>query len=397
MATGQTVERVKLKDNLTGQGLILAALALLAVGVVMVPSSLVSLGSDSAWYARADFRHIVFALLAAATVLTLWRVGYRWLNAGKRFPWIAAILLCVALCTAPLVFVPGIGRSVGGYSRWIRIGPASYGIGFQPSEMIKLTMIMFLAAWLTRPDRDLGSFHKTFLPAAVIMGLCVGAVITQDLGTGTVIAAMACVTMLFAGVRWYYVGGMVALGAGGFWAMLLATPAKWQRIEAMLHPWDESNPCAYQLRQSLTTIGTGKWWGKGLGQGMMKRGFLPEDSTDFLFATISEELGFAGAVVLLVLVIAWLILSARAASRAGDRFGAVLAGSLGFVVALQAAMHVAINIGWLPPTGIGMPLVSAGGTRLVLMACAVSMVIAVSAHRRKEVPYPTPAAELAAN
>lgn len=396
MPTGETTERVMLKDNRTGQGLILATLALLGVGVVMVPSSLASIGPSREWYARADFRHIVFALVAAAAVLTLWRVGYRWLNAGKKLPWVATVLLAVALCTAPLVFVPGIGKSVGDYHRWIRIGPASYGIGFQPSELIKLTMIVFLAAWLTRPEREQGGFRKTVLPAALVMGLCVGAVITQDLGTGMVIAVMGCVTMLLAGVRWYYVGSMVAMGVAGFWGMLILDPDKWKRIEAMLKPWDESNPCSYQLRQSLTTIGTGSWWGKGLGQGMMKRGFLPEDSTDFLFATICEEWGFAGGVVLLVLVMAWLVLACRAASRAGERFGAVLAGSLGFLVALQAVMHVAVNVGWLPPTGIGMPLVSAGGTRLVLMACAVSLVVAVSARRRSKDLYPTTAAELAA-
>ncbi len=392
----ETTVRLSLRDNTTGQGLVLTALALLAVGVVMVSSSLVSVGTSSAWYARADFRHIVFAALAATVVLVLWRVGYRWLNAGENFPWIAAILLGVALATTPLVFVPGLGRSVGGYYRWVRIGPEAYGIGFQPSELVKLTMVVFLAAWLTRPDREMDSFWRTVLPAAVVMGLCVGSVITQDLGTGTVIAVAACVTMLLAGVRWYYVAGIGVWGGVGFWAMLASSPSRWQRIEAMLDPWNEANPCAYQLRQSLTTIGTGGWWGKGLGQGMMKRGFLPEDSTDFLFATICEEWGFIGGAVLLGLVGVWLVLASHAARRAGDRFGAVLAGSLGFLIALQAAMHVAVNVGWMPPTGIGMPLVSAGGTRLVLMACAVALVVSVSSRRHSDKPYPSPAAELTA-
>ena len=378
--------RATLRENLTGQGLILTALAMLAVGLVMVPSSLVTVGPSTDWYARADFRHILFAAVAAAVMLTMWRVNYTWLDAGKRFPYVAAALLIVALGTAPLVFVPGVGKSIGGYRRWIRIGPAAYGMGFQPSELIKLTMIVFLAAWLSRPKRKLHSFWRTFMPAVLVMGTCVGAVITQDVGTGAVIAIAACVTMLLAGVAWYYVGALAAGGAGAFYALLRMDPDRWLRIKAMIDPWDETNPCAYQLRQSLVTIGTGSWTGKGLGGGMMKRGFLPEDSTDFLFATICEEWGFVGGAVLLGLVLVWLLLAARAARHAGNRFAAVLAGSLGFLIAMQAAMHVAVNVGWMPPTGIGMPLVSAGGTRLVLMACAVALVVSVTARREPSRP-----------
>lgn len=389
----QTTGRLALADNPTGQRLILAALAMLAVGVIMVPSSLVTVGPSSQWYARADFRHVVFAVLAAAVLLTMWRVDYRRLNAGGRFPYLAGVLLAVALATAPLVFVPGIGKSVGGYRRWVRIGPAAYGMGFQPSELIKLTMIVFLAAWLTRPGRNVRSFGKTVLPAVLVMGICVASIVTQDVGTGAIIAMAACVTMLFAGVAWYYVAGLGLCGGGAFYAMLVASPKRWLRIEAMLDPWNEANPCAYQLRQSLATICTGSWTGKGLGGGMMKRGFLPEDSTDFLFATLCEEWGFIGGAVLLGMLLVWLLLAARAARQAGERFGAVLAGSLGFLIAMQAAMHVAVNVGWMPPTGIGMPLVSAGGTRLVLMACATALVVSVTSHCGGERPGSVPVAE----
>ena len=387
----QMTERLRLSDNLTAQGLILTALAMLAVGVVMVPSSLVTLSPSKEWYARADVRHIVFAVAAAAVVLALWRVNYRWLNVGRRFPYIAGALLLIALGTTRLVFVPGLGKSVGGYHRWVRIGPAAYGIGFQPSELVKLTMIVFLAAWLTRPERKIGSFWRAALPAVIVMGTCVGAVVTQDVGTGAVIALAACVTMLLAGVAWYYVVTLMLGGGAMFYALLRMDEKRWGRILAMINPWDETNPSSYQLRQSLVTIGTGSWLGKGLGRGMMKRGFLPEDSTDFLFATICEEWGFVGGAVLLGLVFLWLILAAHAAQRAGEKFAAVLAGALGFLVGMQAAMHVAVNVGWMPPTGIGMPLVSAGGTRLVLMACAVTLVVSVSAHCRE--PDPLAAAD----
>ena len=385
---GSRTSRLPLRENLVGQGLLLVTLVLLAVGVVMVPSALASVGSPSPWHARASVRHVLFAALAAVVLLTVWRVDYRRLLGRRRWPWIPTAALIVAVICGLLVFVPGVGRSVGGYRRWIRIGPPQYGIGFQPSELIKLSLVIFLAAWLTRQGQAVRSFRKSFLPAVGVLGVCVAVVVTQDLGTAVVIAVAACVAMLLAGVQWYYLAGLAACGAGGFYALLAASPAKWRRIEAMLDPFAADNPCAYQLRQSLTTIVTGGWTGKGLGLGMMKRGFLPEDSTDFLFAILCEEWGLIAGVALMAILVAWLVLANRVAARAGDPFGCVLAGSLGFLIALQAAMHVAVNVGWLPPTGVAMPLLSAGGTSIVLMAAATALIVSVSSRRADNVTVP---------
>jgi cell division protein FtsW len=371
-------------ENHVGRGLLLTALALLGVGVVMVPSALDSVGAQGAWYARAGTRHILFAVAAGCVLLLAWRLDYQLWTGRTRFPWPAAGLLVVALVFGVLVFVPSLGRSVGGYRRWIRLGPPQFGIGFQPSELIKVATVVFLSAWLTRPGADPRSFWRSFLPAVLLVGVCLGVVITQDFGTAVVIALSACTTLWLAGVRWTYLAGLALGGGGALLGMLAMDPRRWLRIEAMLDPSSASNPSTYQLRQSLTTIATGGWFGKGLGLGMMKRGFLPEDSTDFLFAVICEEWGFVGAVGVLSLIAAWVTLSWWAAVRSQDRFGRTLAGSLGFVVAIQAMMHVAVNLGCLPPTGIAFPLVSAGGTSLLLTACAVSMVVSVSARPSPE-------------
>lgn len=362
-----------------GKALILATLVLLAVGVVSVPSALDSVSAEGPWYARTSVRHMAFAVLAAAVVLTAWRLDYRTLARGGRlFPLTAGVILALAVISSLLVFVPGLGRSVGSYHRWIRIGPARYAIGFQPSELVKLSLVVFLAAWLSRPETDVRSFRKTFVPAVIIVGLCLALVITQDFGTAVMIALAAGVTMLLAGVRWYFLAALAAWAAGAFYAILTSSPRRWLRIEAMFDPFSTSNPSAYQLRQSLQAVATGGWTGRGLGMGMMKRGFLPEDSTDFIYAIICEEWGFIGAAALIAVLIVWLILARRAAARAGDRFGQVLAGSLAFLITLQAAMHIAVNVGWLPPTGIAMPFVSAGGTSLILLATATALIISVS-------------------
>ena len=369
---------LQLKYNIPGQGVLLTTLMLLAVGAVMVPSSLATVTAPPPLYARASFRHIVFAVLAAMVLFTAWRFDYRRLFRGQRFAVIPATLLIVALVCGILVLIPSVGRAVGGYRRWIRIGPPQYAIGFQPSELIKLALVIFLSAWLCRPRSDVGSFRRTFLPAVALVGICVAVVITQDFGTAVVIALTAAVTMLLAGIRWYWVGSLAVWAGVLIFVLLVSSPRRWARIEAMLNPTAIENPSTYQLRQSLTAIRSGGYTGKGLGMGMMKHGFLPEDSTDFIFAILCEEWGLIGAAMLIAILLGWLIFAGSAAGRCGDKFGQVLAGSLGFLIGLQAFMHIAVNTGCLPPTGIAMPFVSAGGTSLVLMAAAAAMIVSVS-------------------
>jgi len=375
----ELTERAPGQDTGAGRGLMLTTLALLALGVVMVHSAVATVGQRSAWYARMDIRHMMFAVAAALVLLVAWRINYRVLFSGGRLPLFAGCVLVLSLVCQALVFVPGIGHEVGGQYRWIRIGPAKYSIGFQPSELVKLSLIVFLAAWLSRKTVNVRSFKKTFLPAGLLVGACVALVIKQDFGTAVVIGAAAMVTMLLAGVPWYYLASLVPLGAGGFYQFVVRDPRRWGRIAALIDPWSLSNPAAYQPRQSLLAILTGGWFGKGPGRGMLKLGFLPEDSTDFIFSVYCEEWGFVGAMLLMGLVLAWILFARKAALRASDGFGRLLAGSIGFVIALQAVLHIAVDVVVAPPTGMGMPFVSAGGTALLMLAGATAMIVSVAA------------------
>ena len=362
----------------------MSTLALLAVGVVMVHSALATVGDVGPWYTRSGVRHVLFAVVAAILVFFAWRFNYRRLLAGKRLPLLPVVLLGAAMLCGPLVFVPGLGKSVGGCHRWIGVMCGQVFIGFQPSELIKLSLVVFLAAWFSRPATDVRSFKRTFLPAVALVGACIGLVITEDFGTAVVIALAAGATMLLAGVRWYCLAGLAVSAAAAFCGLLTAMPSKLLRFRAMADPWSADNACAYQLRQSLTASAAGGWTGKGTGLGMMKLGFLPEDSTDFIFAILCEEWGFVGAAGLMLLIAVWMLFALASARRAADGFGQLLAGSLGFLVALQAVMHIAVNLGWLPPTGVSLPFVSAGGSSLVLMACATALIVSVSARRTQK-------------
>jgi cell division protein FtsW len=161
----------------------------------------------------------------------------------------------------------------------------------------------------------------------------------------------------------------------------LKDPYRWNRILAWLDPWSQSNASAYQARESLVAILTGGWTGKGLGNGMTKLGYLPEDSSDFIFSVFCEEWGFVGSLLLMGLVLMWIWHAWKAAARARDRFGQVLAGSLGFLIAFQAVLHIAVAIVVAPTTGMGLPFISAGGTSLIITVAAAAMIISVSAHR----------------
>jgi cell division protein FtsW len=370
--------------NSAGLGLMLATLSLLALGVVMVHSAVASVAEPGLWYARRDVRHTIFALGAVLVLLGAWRLDYRRLVGRRRVPILPACLLAAALLCALLVYVPTVGRAVGGKYRWIRIGPAEYGIGFQPSELIKLAVVVFLAGWLTRRATDVRSFRRTFLPAMLLTLVCVGLVVREDLGMAALIGAGAVATMFLAGVPWHYLLTLLPPAAGGFYVFVVRDPERWRRITAMIDPWCTSNPSAYHARQSLLAVMTGGYFGRGLGHGMLKRGYLPEGPTDFIFSVFCEEWGLLGALLLVGLVLMWMWHARRAALRAGDDFGRTLAGSLGFLIAFQAVLHIAVDLVAAPPTGIGCPFVSAGGTRLIATAVATALILSVTAHRPTE-------------
>lgn len=378
--TADGAERIPLRDNPTGRGLILVVLALMAVGVVMVHSASGSVSEPGgAWHGRRDIRHTIFAGAAILLLLGAWRLPYRWLTRGGKLPLLAAGLLFLALVGSALVYVPGLGHSVGGRFRWLRVWIGGVSLTFQPSELIKVAMVIFLAAWLTREGGDVRSFRRTFLPALGVVGLCVGAVIREDFGTAMLIGATGGAVLLLGGVPWYLLSMLVAGAGAGFYAFVVRDPRRWERVLVLLDPWSSTNPAAYQPRQSIIAIVNGGWFGRGVGNGVSKLGFLPEDCTDFIFSVYCEEWGVMGAMLLMGLLLMWIWHARRACIRAADPLGSVLAGSLGFLIAFQAVLHIAVDLVVAPPTGIGLPFVSAGGTRLLILSGAAALMVSVTA------------------
>jgi len=380
-----------LSQNGSGSGLIVTTMAMLALGIVMVQSALAGvLPSTSAWYARSDMRHTLFAVAAALVLCVGWRFRYRWLGGkSSNWPTIATVVLLVAIVLAAMVYVPGLGHERNGKLRWLKVAPAPFG-AFQPSELLKVAMLVFLAAWFSRDWVPPRSFTKAFLPAALVTLICLGLTVREDLGTAVMMASAAWLTMFLAGVSWYLLTGTVVAAAGGFWYFVSSDPSRMARIHAMIDPWCQSNPSAYQPRQSLLAILTGGLFGKGLGRGIVKQGYLPERSTDFIFASFAEEWGFVGAILLMGLVIMWIWFARKSAVNAPDRFGRLLAGSLGALIAIQMVLHIAVDTVAAPPTGMSFPFISVGGTALLTTAGAAALIVSVSACRAHvESPHPS--------
>jgi cell division protein FtsW len=256
------------------------------------------------------------------------------------------------------------------------VGP---GLTFQPSELVKLATIVLLAAWLSRPDVSPRSLTRGLAASVLVVLLAVAPVIQEDFGTALLIVVAAGSVMLLAGVPAWSLLLLAAGGAAAFYLLVSRDASRMARIHALFDPWSTTNPAAYQPRQSLIALLNGGWTGRGLGRGVTKLGFLPEDTTDFIFSVYVEETGLIGALLLLGLILAWIWHARRASVYAPDRFGMLLAGGVGVMVAVQALLHVAVDLVVLPPTGMGLPFVSAGGSAMVIMAAGVALTVAVTA------------------
>jgi cell division protein FtsW len=353
--------------------LLLALLVLPAAGAVMVYSASAiqasrQLGDEFFFLKR---QAVAFGIGLAFLLLTL-KVGYRRLAAWS-YP-----LLAFSLLTLLLVLVPGIGKVAGGARRWINLGL----INFQPAELAKVVLVLYLAHSLSRKREKVKLFSIGFLPHVLVTGVMVVlCLFEKDMGTG-VIMLLVLFTMLFAaGARISYLVGAVLLAIPIGWRLVAGTPYRMQRWLAYLDPWGHRDGAGFQLVESLLGIGNGGWLGQGLGQGKGKLFYLPAAHTDFIAAVIAEETGLLGIAVLLLLyaVVVWRGL--RATLNAADQFGAYVALGLTTLFGAQALFNLAVVFGLLPTKGLTLPFVSYGGSSLMTLLGAAGILLSVSGDR----------------
>ena len=359
---------------------VIVALALMAFGVIVVYSAswatgIVHFGGDSTHFLR---RQAIWAGMGVVAMFLTMRI------APRRLERLALPMVVVTFVLLVLCFVPAIAPEIKGASRWIRFG----GFSFQPSELAKLTLILWLATHLSRNARRLEDWRRGTLPAVLPLGLaCFLVLVEPDFGTALFLGSVGVAMTLVGGVPVHRLAMLAAYAAP---AVAWQINARWgvmmQRLEGV--GADEAvsagvgGGAAYQVYQSLVALGSGGLFGRGLGAGHQKLFFLPEARTDFILPVIGEELGLAGTATVLVLYAALVLCGLRVALGAArrDRFGFLLTFGLVFWIGLQAAGNVAVVTASVPTKGIALPFISLGGSSLVVLCVAVGLVYAVARH-----------------
>lgn len=284
-----------------------------------------------------------------------------------------ALFFCLAILI--LVFFPGIGFSSGGARRWLNLGFTT----LQPSEFVKLGFVIYLAAWFESKGELVRDFKKGLVPFALTAGLVMGLIILQpDLGTTTVIAASSVVAFYVAGARFSHLLGLGGIGAALLWLLVKLAPYRAARLTVFLHPELDPQGIGYHINQALLAVGSGGWFGLGLGYSRQKHLYLPEVTGDSIFAIIAEEVGFIFTSLFLLVIASWFVRAFRIARFAPDIFGKILgAGIIGWL-GWQMGINIASMLGILPLTGVPLPFVSAGGTALATALAASGILVNIS-------------------
>lgn len=371
-----------IKDNPDTNHIATVVVILMAIGTVFVFSASANVGQKLDLHRFYDFpalRQILFLPLACAVLYIVSFLDYRRFSLSKG--WLKSpttYLLGISIILLVLVLVPQLGTEINRARRWLRIPAGPIAISFQPSELAKWAVVFFLAAVCDKFGPEIRLFRKRFLPVCIVLGLVVGLVIIEDFGSAAFIALLGFLMLITAGAKWLHILTPLPFGVIAFFAMLVRSPGRMQRIFAFLDPEKWADSSAYQANQSLIALGSGGLWGKGLGRGICKYGHLPEDTTDFIFAIIGEELGFVGTAAVIGLFIIFIWLGILVVVRCKDHFGQILAGGIVLAIAIQAALNIGVVTVVLPTKGIPLPFVSAGGTSMLLSAAAVGVLLNIA-------------------
>ena len=352
--------------------IIWTVVALLMVGLVMVASAPISVADHESGNPFAYFeRQMLFVFLGVLVA------GVAMLVPTDVWEKHSIVLLGLAFVLLLLVLVPGIGHLVNGSRRWIRLG----FLNFQVSEVARVLILAYIASYAVRRADELrGSFGGFLKPVAVLGAAAVLLLAEPDFGATTVLMATGLVVLFLAGARLHYLLVPALAGVAGLTLLALMSPYRMRRITGFLHPWSDPFDSGFQLVQSLIAIGRGEWFGVGLGSSVQKLFYLPEAHTDFVFAVIAEEFGFVGVCVVLslfALLVGRALVIARRASEAGLVFQSYLAASIGVWLGLQAFVNVGVNMGLLPTKGLTLPLLSYGGSSMLVTMGVMGLLLRI--------------------
>lgn len=366
------------------------ASVLVGITVLLVALGLVMLASTSGVQAQHlygnplhfFYRQLMWVGIGLVAGLICSRVHYRvWSTLA-----LPLALVCVVLLIACLA--PGIGRTINGSARWIRLGP----INFQPSELAKFGMVALLAWWMARYQRKADRFMAGALIPLALLGLMLVLILIEpDYGTTMLIAAVGVCILFVAGSRWDYLVIASVLGMVVLTLLIMQNAERMGRITTYRDPLRYFRTDGYQLANALFAFVDGGPWGRGFGRGMQKLAYLPEAHTDFIYAIIGEELGLPGSLAVVLLFAGFFLCGLRIALRAPDKFGQLLGFGLTVMLTMQAAINIGVVTGCLPTKGLALPFISFGGSSMlvsmIFVGILVNIALNASAHPDRDTPY----------
>ena len=341
---------------------------------VFVSAALSVLAEDSSLFYRTLFNQLVLGLVGGGIAFYLSsRIEYKiW----KRY---ALGFFIVSLLATLLVFIPGLGFEHGGARRWLNLGP----ISFQPAELLKLGFVIYWAAWLSWVKTKVTSMKWGLIPFIVLSAITAGILLLQpDTGTVLVILLAGGIMFFVAGAKWRDIAILLVLGLVGFGALIAVRPYVLDRVTTFLDPTHDPLGSSYQIQQSLIAVGSGKIVGRGYGQSVQKFNYLPEPAGDSVFAVMSEELGFIGAIVLLLLILGFVLRGYRIAQSSRTMFGTYVVVGLVTLIVSQSFLNIGSALGVLPLTGLPLIFVSQGGTALLFALFEVGIIVNISKYRK---------------
>ena len=355
--------------------LLIITLIFLGIGVVMIYSSS-AIFAERYWQDETKFlrQHCIFLIFSF--LCFLFSAFYPYQYYSKLIPYLMVICFILLI----LVLIPGVGTKVAGARRWIRF----FGFGFQPSEILKLTLLIWTSDFLVRKKVHITTFSKGLLPSFIVLGFYLFLLLLEpDFGTAILITFTLLLMTFVAGVKPIHVLGSI-LGTLVIGFILIITSAyRYRRITAFLDPWADPLDSGYQLINSLIAYGSGGLFGNGLGDSKQKLFFLPQAHTDFIYSVIAEETGFMGILTTMLLFLAFLMTGFSISKAVQNEFGKYLSFGISVVFALQGVIHMSVVTGLMPTKGIGFPFISYGGSSLVVSMLMVGILYNISVSHKK--------------
>ncbi|WP_019604398.1 putative lipid II flippase FtsW [Teredinibacter turnerae] len=369
----QALASISVENTTMDRSLIVAAGLLLSVGMVMVASSSMDFAfatyGDPWFFVKKQCLFLCVGILGGAIIASVPT------DIWQKY---ASVLLLVGLILLLAVLVPGIGKVVNGSRRWLDLGP----VGIQASELAKFCFIIYFASYLARKNEEVKARWAGFFKMVMLLGLAAVLLLLEpDFGSAVVLSMTLSCMMFVAGIPVFRFAIIALFGLASMFSLAYLSPYRWERIVAFMDPWSRQFDSGYQLVQSLIAFGRGEWFGAGLGNSLQKLFFLPEAHTDFIFAIYAEEFGFVGAILLVLLYgfFVWrMVALARVALNRQKLFSGFLVFGIAGMFAIQAFINMGVASGLLPTKGLTLPLISYGGSSLLICCLLIALVFRVS-------------------